>query len=136
VITNVSEAMHEGIDRVPPETKLADLARIMREKDIGAIPVSEGDTLLGIVTDRDIALRGFDGETQSASLTAADIMSRPVVYCHPSDSIEGRQIRRLPVLDDQSRIVGMLSLGDVSHCGHRDLAIEVLDAVSSHHGAH
>lgn len=116
------------------------MAQIMRDKDIGALPVSEGDTLLGIVTDRDIALRGFAGDGQAASLTAEDIMSKPVVFCHASDSIEdasrlmvSRQVGRLPVVDERSAIVGILSLGDVSHCGHRDLAIEVMTAVSTHH---
>lgn len=139
-MTYVSEVMHSGVDRVAPDTSLAELARIMREKDIGAIPVSDGDTPLGIVTDRDLALRGFAGNGQAKAMTAADIMSKPVVFCHANDSIEdairvmeSRQVRRLPVVDDRSNMVGILSLGDVSHCGHRDLAIEVMGAVSSHH---
>jgi CBS domain-containing protein len=139
-MTYVSEAMHSGVDRVAPDAGLAELARIMRDKDIGAIPVSDGKSLLGIVTDRDIALRGFVGDGQASAMTAADIMSKPVVFCHADDSIEdairlmeSRQVRRLPVVDDQSSMVGILSLGDVSHCGHRDLAIEVMGAVSSHH---
>lgn len=139
-MTNVAEAMHTGVDRVAPDASLAELARIMKDKDIGALPVSDGDRLLGIVTDRDIAIRGLAQEGQTTSLTAADIMSKPVVFCHAHDSIEdairlmeSRQVRRLPVVDEQSSLVGILSLGDVSHCGHRDLAIEVMGAVSSHH---
>lgn len=139
-MTYVAEAMHSGVDRVAPGASLAELARIMKEKDIGALPVSEGDSLLGIVTDRDIAIRGLARDGQATSLTAADIMSKPVVFCHARDTIEdairlmeSRQVRRLPVLDEDASLVGILSLGDVSHCGHRDLAIEVMGAVSSHH---
>lgn len=139
-MTYVSEAMHPGVDQMPPGASLADLAHLMQEKDIGAVAVSEGDTLLGIVTDRDIALRGLHGEKPTESLTASDIMSQPVVFCHASDNLEdavrlmeSRQVRRIPVINGRSKMVGMLTLGDISHCGHRDLAMEVMSAVSSHH---
>lgn len=139
-MTKVSEVMHVGVDWVAPDTKLADVARIMREKDVGAVPVGENDRLVGMVTDRDIAIRGFADGHAPDSLTASDVMSKPIVYCNAGESIEdaihlmeNRQIRRLPVINEKKRMVGMLSLGDISHCGHRELTAEVMGAVSSHH---
>lgn len=140
-MTKVSEAMHVGVDWVAPDAKLADVARIMRDKDVGAVPVGEHDRLVGMVTDRDIAIRGFGDGRTPASLTAGDVMSKPIVYCNAGENIEDairlmedRQIRRLPVINEKKRMVGMLSLGDISHCGHRELTAEVMSAVSSHHG--
>lgn len=139
-MTKVSDAMHAGVHWVAPDTGLSEIARIMREKDIGAVPVGENDRLVGMVTDRDIAIRGFGDGRAPASLTARDIMSKPIIYCNANESVEDairlmedRQIRRLPAIDENKRMVGMLSLGDISHCGHRELAAEVMGAVSSHH---
>lgn len=139
-MTKVSEAMHAGVDWVTPDTGLSEISRIMREKDVGALPVGENDRLVGMVTDRDIAIRAFGDGRAPASLTARDIMSKPIIYCNAGESIEDaihlmedRQIRRLPVINENKRMVGMLSLGDISHCGHRELTAEVVGAVSSHH---
>ncbi len=139
-MTKVAEAMHVGVDWVAPDTRLSEVALLMREKDVGAVPVGENDRLVGMVTDRDIAIRGFSDGRAPASLTAGDVMSKPIVYCNTGETIEdaihimeNRQIRRLPVINENKRMVGMLSLGDISHCGHRELAGEVMGAVSSHH---
>lgn len=138
--TIVADAMHKGVDWVGPDTKLSDIAKIMKEKDVGAIPVGENDRLVGMVTDRDIVVRGFANGRSPTSLTAGDVMTKPIVYCHDDEAIEDairlmeiRQIRRLPVINGKKRMVGMLSIGDISHSGHRDLTAEVVDAVSSHH---
>lgn len=138
--TSVSQAMHKGVEWVAPDTRLADLARLMKDKDIGSVPIGENDRLVGMVTDRDIAVRGLANGKDASSLTASDVMTKPIVYCRADDAIEdalrimeSRQIRRLPVINNDKRMVGMLSLGDISHCGHADLATELVEAVSEHH---
>lgn len=138
--TRVSEAMHSGVEWVAPDTRLSDVAQIMKDADIGAVPVGENDRLVGMVTDRDIAVRGLGGQKDAASLSARDVMSSPIIYCHTDDAIEDairimetREIRRLPVINGAKRMVGMLSLGDISHCGHGDLTAEFAEAVSAHH---
>ncbi|GLT01637.1 inosine-5-monophosphate dehydrogenase [Sphingobium jiangsuense] len=139
--TTVAEIMHDGVEWVPPDAKLSQVARIMKEKDIGAVPVGDNDRLVGMVTDRDLAVRALANGRDPGELTARDVMSEPIVYCHADERIEdairlmeSRQIRRLPVINENKRMVGILSIGDISQCGHRDLTAEVMSAVSDHHG--
>lgn len=138
--TKVSQAMHSGVEWVAPDTRLSEVALLMKTKDIGSVPVGDNDRLVGMVTDRDIALRGFENGRDAATLTAGDVMTKPIVYCRADDAIEdalrimeSRQIRRLPVINQDKRMVGMLALGDISHCGHGDLTTELVEAVSEHH---
>jgi CBS domain-containing protein len=136
----VRDAMHKGVQWVAPETKVPELAKTMREHDIGALPVGENDRLIGMVTDRDIVCRGFSNGSHADALTARDVMSQGIVFCRDDEELddaihimEQKQIRRLPVINDKKRMVGMLSLGDVSHSSARELSGEVLQAVSAHH---
>jgi CBS domain-containing protein len=137
----VEDAMHKGAEWVAPHTALADVARRMRDLDIGAIPVGENDRLIGMVTDRDIACRGVANGGDWAKLTARDVMSRGIVYCSDTEELEDalrimeqKQVRRLPVINDKKRMVGMLSLGDIAHAAPHELSGEVTAAVSAHHG--
>lgn len=134
------EAMHPGVRWIGPDTDLRTIARIMKEEDIGALPVGENDRLIGMVTDRDVTLRAFANGHDISSLTARDVMTNEIVYCRTSESVEdaihlmeSKKIRRLPVINDDKRMVGMLSLGDVSHCASQELAGELVKAVSGHH---
>lgn len=136
----VEQAMHPGADWIGPDVLLSEIADRMREADVGALPVGEGDLWIGIVTDRDIVMRGFDGHADPLQLTARDVMSKPVVYCHANENLEdavmimeSRRIRRLPVIDDRHRLVGMLSLGDVAAKASPSLLSEAMQAVSAHH---
>lgn len=136
----VREAMHKGVEWVEPGTTVKALAQRMREHDIGAIPIGEKDRLVGMVTDRDIVVRGVSEEADCASLTARDVMTKGVVYCRDLEEVEDavrimeqKEIRRLPVLDENKRMVGMLSLGDVSHSTSHEITGEVTAAVSDHH---
>jgi CBS domain-containing protein len=93
----------------------------MRDEDIGAVPVANDDKLIGMVTDRDIVTRGL---AQSADLTrirARDVMSPKVLYCFENDTVADvlvnmreQQIRRLPVVNSEKRLVGVISIGDLS----------------------
>jgi CBS domain-containing protein len=136
----VKNVMHKGAEWVTPQTALADVARRMRDLDIGAIPVGENDRLIGMVTDRDIACRGVANGQDWARLTARDVMSKGVFYCNDTEELEDalrimerKQVRRLPVIDDKKRMVGMLSLGDIADAAPHELAGAAIAAVSAHH---
>jgi CBS domain-containing protein len=136
----VKDVMHQGAEWVPPQTPIADVARRMRDLDIGAIPVGENDRLIGMVTDRDITCRGVANGKDPDTLTARDVMSKGIFYCRDNEDLEDalrimeqRQVRRLPVINDRKRMVGMLSIGDISDAASHELSGEVIAAVSAHH---
>jgi CBS domain-containing protein len=136
----VKDAMHKGTSCVEPGTTVWDIARQMRDNDIGAMPVWADGKLVGMVTDRDITCRAMADGASRGNLTAQDIMTQNVISCSPEDDIavavkamETKKVRRLPVIDSQHGMLGMLSLGDVSHKLNKELSGEVLRAVSAHH---
>ncbi|MDP1731007.1 MAG: CBS domain-containing protein [Devosia sp.] len=136
----VRDAMHEGVTWVEPNTSVAALARMMRDEDIGSIPIGENDRLVGMVTDRDIVCKGLADGKDVSSLTARDVMSGPIIYCRADEEVEDavrimeeHVVRRLPVINEDKRMVGMLSLGDIADCASRDLSAEVVRAVADHH---
>ena len=138
--STVKSAMHQGAEWVGPQTSVTEIAKKMRELDVGSIPVGENDRLIGMVTDRDIICRGVANGRDVNNLTARDVMTKGIVYCRGGDSIdealglmESKQIRRLPVIDDNKRMIGMLSFGDISHAAPSKLAGELMAAVSAHH---
>ncbi|MBD9375259.1 CBS domain-containing protein [Rhizobium sp. ARZ01] len=136
----VSEVMHKSASWVPPTMLISQVAKIMKEQDIGAVPVGENDRLIGMVTDRDIAIRAWPNGHDISSLTARDVMSTGISYCRTDDALEdavlmmeSKKIRRLPVIDANKRMVGMLSIGDVSHAAGKKLTEGLMKAVSEHH---
>ena len=105
-----------------------------------SIPVCDGEKLIGIVTDRDIAIRAIANGRDVGKLEAKDVMSKDVIFCRDNENaedairiMEDNQIRRLPVLNEAKKLVGMVSLGDISHALSQDLTGEVTKAVSAHH---
>lgn len=136
----VQDVMHSGVTWVEPETPLKDIARKMRDEDIGAVPVGQNDRLVGMVTDRDIACRGLASDEDYSGLTAKDVMTKKMIYCASNEEIgdalrlmETHKIRRLPVINADKRMVGMLSLGDISGKVSQDLVGEVVRCVAEHH---
>lgn len=136
----VRDVMHRGVEWLSPDTPIATVAKKMLEHDIGAIPIGENDRLVGMVTDRDITIRVVVQGKDISKLTALDVMTSGVIYCRDAEEIddaarimESKQIRRLPVIDENKRMVGIVTLGDISHAGSRDLSAEVMMAVSAHH---
>jgi CBS domain-containing protein len=137
----VKNAMHRGVDWLSPDTPINEIAKLMRGHDIGCIPIGENDKLVGMVTDRDIvcnglAKNGFD----AASMTARDVMSQGIHCCREEDDLdtavrhmEQLKIRRLPVINEDKRMVGMLSLGDVGEAAPNELLSECVRSVSAHH---
>jgi CBS domain-containing protein len=137
---SVKSAMHNGAEWVGPQTSVTEIAKRMRELDVGSIPVGENDRLIGMVTDRDIICRGVANGGDISKLTARDVMTKGIVYCRDRDSIdealgimESKQVRRLPVIDDNKRMVGILSFGDISHAAPTRQAGELMAACSAHH---
>ncbi len=135
----VQDIMHKGVTFVEPSTSVREIAKRMRDDDVGAIPVKSDGQLVRIVTDRDIACRAMAANGDAARMTAQSVMSRNVMCCGADDDVESAirlmekmQIRRLPVIDAQSNIIGMLSLGDISQQVSSKLSGEVLRAVSGH----
>lgn len=137
----VKEAMHKGADWVGPDTPVTDLAKLMRQRDIGAIPIGENDRLIGMVTDRDIVCKGLAKEGfNSSRATARDVMTPGIHCCSEDDDLakavkhmEQLKVRRLPVINKSKRMVGILALGDISHSAPTELVSECMRSVTAHH---
>lgn len=141
---HVREIMSTKVDLIDPTTSVAQAAQIMSEEDVGALPIGENDRLVGMLTDRDIVVRGIAAGKDVRSATAQEVMSPGVLYCYDDQSIEdaarvmsAKQVRRLAVLNRDKRLVGMVSLGDISGAsGAHVAAAETLEAVSRPAAAH
>ncbi len=134
----VKDVMHDGAEWVSPDTPLTEVAQRMKSLDCGSIPVGENDRLVGMVTDRDIACRAVADGRDCSQITARDVMTKGVIFCRDTEELddamrimEQKQIRRLPVINEQKRLIGMLSLGDVSQRASFALTGEVTAAVSA-----
>ena len=121
----VSQVMTRGIRTMAPQDTVTAAAQAMRELDVGALPVCDGVRLVGMVTDRDIVVRGVAQERVDAPL--AEVMSEGLLYCREDDSVESalasmrsQQVRRLPVLSREKRLVGIIALGDIAQADHDD----------------
>jgi CBS domain-containing protein len=117
----INEVMTHDVKTVRPDTSIFDIARIMRDEDIGAIPVAENDKLIGMVTDRDIVVRALADSKADQNVNARSVMSDRMLYCFSDQSIEevlrnmgDQQVRRMPVVDRDKRLVGVVSIGDLS----------------------
>jgi CBS domain-containing protein len=137
----VKDAMHKGVDWVSPDTPVSELAKLMRDHDVGAIPIGENDRLIGMVTDRDIVCKGLAQDNFDASrATASEVMTTDIHCCREDEDLtravqhmEELKVRRLPVINQSKRMIGMLSLGDISHAAPLDLLSECVKSVSAHH---
>ena len=133
----VRDAMTAGIRIAEPEEKLPHAAKKMRTQNIGALPVVEDGKLIGMLTDRDIAIRAVGDNKDPASVAVRDIMSDECFWCAENEQLddavrimEANQVRRLPVMNDRREVVGMLSIEDVAVHAPESLTGEVLKAVS------
>ena len=121
-MTTVADVMTRDVRTMTPEDSVVEAARCMDELNVGVIPVCDGDKLVGMVTDRDIVVRGVaaqQGELKAMRL--ADVMSSHVRCVHEGDDVDrvlgemaDAQIRRMPVVDQQQRLVGIVTLGDIA----------------------
>ncbi|CUX22303.1 MULTISPECIES: CBS domain-containing protein [Rhizobium/Agrobacterium group] len=138
----VQEVMTHDVRVVNAEETIQEAARIMAEIDAGVLPVGKEGKLVGMLTDRDIAIRAV-AEGKGPDTKASDIMSREVKYCFDDEDVEDvcgnlgdQQIRRIPVLDRNKQLVGILSLGDVAVETDGNGVGEALAAISRPGGTH
>lgn len=120
-MTTVAEVMTRGVRTMGPNDTVTQAAQAMDELNVGVIPICEGDKLVGMVTDRDIVVRGVAQQGDIKSMKLADVMSAHVRCAREGDDIDQvlsemaeAQIRRLPVVDEQQHLVGIVSLGDIA----------------------
>ena len=133
----IMEIMTRDPELIDPDTSIRDAAKRMKDEDIGALPVGENDRLIGMVTDRDIAMRGVAEGRAPETTPVRDVMSEKILYCFEDDSVESvlknmgdNQVRRLPVMSREKRLVGVVSLGDLSTRVKERYAGEALEEIS------
>jgi len=132
----IKEVMTRHVEVVGPEATLREAAAKMADLDVGAMPVCDGDRLVGILTDRDIAIRAV-ARGSDPSTPVREIMTSTIRYCFEDEPIERaletmtkRKIRRLPILDREKRLMGIVALGDLAVDADTGRAGEVLERVS------
>ena len=134
----LKDVMTRNVEVIGPEATLEDAASRMDALDIGPLPVCENDRLVGMITDRDITVRSTAMGEDPKTTHVRDAMSKDVLYCHEDDDVrdasrlmERKQVRRLPVLNREDRLVGIVSLGDLAvWTRDEQLSGEVLQQVS------
>jgi len=116
----VKDAMTSEVKTAAPSQSLTDAAMLMKQEDVGSIPVVDGERLVGVVTDRDIVVRGIADGSDPHAIQVGDIASRDVVTVRPDDDLDEalrlmaqHQVRRLPVVDD-GQLVGVVATADVA----------------------
>ena len=116
----ISELMTTDVEVIRPEETLRDAARAMADLDVGSLPVCDGRKLIGMVTDRDITIRAV-AEGKSSDTPVSEVMTDDVVWCSETDSVDDvlqqmsdAQIRRIPVVDSDRQLVGIVALGDIA----------------------
>ena len=134
----INEIITPAPEVIRPDALLIDAAQKMKSLDVGMLPVCDGERLVGVITDRDITVRGValgrDPQTTRVDL----VMTPQIIYCFDDEDVkdvaktmEEKQVRRLPVLNRAKRLVGIVSLGDLAvRTGKEKLAGEVLERVS------
>ena len=133
----ISDVMTRDVKTVRPDQTAREAASFMLSADAGAIPVTDGDRLMGMITDRDIAVRGV-AEGRGPETPVRDLMSDGIICAHVDDNVDevaarmsDAQVRRLPVIDSDEQLVGIVSLGDLSRETDGEVAQEALEGVSA-----
>ena len=117
----VREIMTTNVECVSPDAGLLELANKMKTLDVGFIPICESDRLVGTVTDRDIVIRGLAGDKSINTCKARDIMTKDVFWCFEDEDVKEvaskmreKEVRRMLILNPEKRLVGVVSIGDIS----------------------
>jgi len=139
----VADVMTAEVDVVKPDQTIQQAASFMLRADAGSIPVCDGERLVGMITDRDIAVRAV-AEGMGPDTPVRETMSDEVLYCFEDDDVEDvaakmseRQVRRMPVVSrDDKRLVGIVSLGDMSRSNEHEIAALALDGITDPGGEH
>jgi CBS domain-containing protein len=138
----ISEVMTREVATVSPDQTAQEAAGFMMNANAGSIPVTEGDKLIGMITDRDIAVRGI-AQGHGPSTPVRDLMTSGLICARVDDDVEEvamrmseAQVRRLPVVDEQDKLCGIVSLGDLSRETDDEVAQEALEGISQPGGQH
>ncbi|HYD38841.1 MAG TPA: CBS domain-containing protein [Allosphingosinicella sp.] len=139
----IAECMTAEVETVTPDQPISEAARFMLRADAGAMPVGEGDRLVGMVTDRDITVRAV-AAGRGPDTPVREVMTDEVIYCFDDEEVEAvalkmsdRQVRRMPVLSrEDERLVGIVSLGDLSRSEQSEAASVALDGITDPGGEH
>lgn len=138
----VHEVMSRNVRLIAPAQTLQAAARLMAEQDVGALPVGESDRLVGMVTDRDIVVRGVAAGRDVSRAAVREVMSSNINYCFEDEDLEKvaekmaqLQVRRLPILNRDKRLVGIVSLADISRRADEQTSGSALRGVSQPQGA-
>jgi CBS domain-containing protein len=138
----IANVMSPEVQMVDPDHTLRDAAALMKKIDAGILPVAENERLVGMITDRDIAVRGV-AEGKGPTTKVRDVMSHEVKYCfddedvaHVAENMAELQVRRLPVMDRNKRLVGIVSLADLATEGSLPKTARALHGISQPGGRH
>lgn len=133
----IREVMTRNVTLTNPQASLTEAARQMADEGVGALPIGENDRLVGMLTDRDIVIRAIAKNRPAAETTVREAMTDKIRYCMETDSVEKvadimarEQVRRLPVINKDKRLVGIVSLGDLATEGSSGDAEHALEGVS------
>jgi len=133
---SVKDAMTSDVKTATPSLSLTDAAKLMKQEDVGSVPVVDGERLIGMLTDRDIVVRGIADGSDPHAVKAGDIASRDVVTVRPDDDLDDalrlmaqHQVRRLPVVED-GHLVGVLAQADVAHEAKEKAVGQLVEEIS------
>ena len=134
--TTIQEAMTADPTAIEPTTPAHEAARSMKSEDVGSLPIVEDGKLVGVITDRDLAIRVL-AEGKGADTAVIEIASKDVVTVDPQQTLEEaarlmaeHQVRRLPVVEEDGKLVGILAQADVAQAGHDTLTGETVQQIS------
>ena len=141
-MAQLRDVMTSDVKAVAPDATAREAAGFMLSANTGSIPVTDGEKVVGMITDRDIAVRGV-AEGKGPDCSVRDLMSQNIICARDTDDVlavaqrmSDAQVRRLPVVDADDRLVGMVSLGDLSREAQEAAAATALEGVSAKGGAH
>ena len=137
----VRDCMSSDVEVCAPDDNLRDIANKMLQLDCGVMPLADEDRLVGVITDRDIAVRAV-AQGKGPDTPAREVMSAEILYCYDdqdldevADNMAELKIRRMPVVDEGKHLVGIISLGDISHADGRT-SMSAFQEISEPGGPH
>jgi len=132
----IKDIMSKDVETVLPDAPLTEVAQKMQKRDCGCVLVAKDDRIVGIITDRDLALRCIAKSHDPAGTMAEQVMSTEILYCRDTDSADAvtknmgeNKVRRLAVLDLNKRLVGIVTLGDLASHTNHELCGEILGEI-------
>lgn len=134
----IKQVMTRNVEVIRPDTGLQEAAAKMKDLDVGSLPVCDGTRLQGMLTDRDITIRAVASGMDTTQTKASDVMTAEILYCYDDQEVEEaaivmqeQQIRRLPIVNRDKELVGIVALGDLAvDAGDDEMSGEVLEEIS------